>query len=81
MNIEQTLANSVKAAVKELFSAEVSEQMIQIQKTKKEFEGDFTIVVFPFLKISKKSPEETAKMLGEFLSANESLVSNYNVIK
>jgi len=81
MNIEQTLANSVKAAVKELFSAEVSEQMIQIQKTKKEFEGDFTIVVFPFLKISKKSPEETAKMLGEFLSANESLVANYNVIK
>lgn len=81
MNIEQTLANSVKAAVKELFSAEVSEQMIQIPKTKKEFEGDFTIVVFPFLKISKKSPEETAKMLGEFLSANESLVANYNVIK
>ena len=57
MTIEQQIINAAQTAVKELYGQEVAEKMVQLQKTKKEFEGNLTLVVFPFLKISRKKPE------------------------
>ena len=68
-------------AVKELYGQEVPEKMAQLQKTRAEFEGNLTLVVFPFLKMSKKKPEDTAKEIGEYLLTNEKSVANYNVVK
>lgn len=68
-------------AIKELYSQEVAESVINIQETRKEFEGQVTIVVFPITKISKKSPEETATAIGEYLVANVAEVSAFNVVK
>ena len=65
MTIEQQIINAALAAVKELYGQEVPEKMVQLQKTKKEFEGNLTLVVFPFLKISRKKPDETAREIGE----------------
>ena len=65
MNIEQTLVNGVVEAIKSLYGAEFNAEKIQLQKTRKEFEGDYTVVVFPFLALSKKRPEETAQEIGE----------------
>lgn len=82
MNIESQLNKAVAQAIKQLYGQEVAEKMIQIQKTKKEFEGHLTLVVFPFLKMSKKGPEQTAQEIGEYLLANEGkLVSAYNAVK
>lgn len=81
MNIEKALCSSVIKAVKELYGQDVPEKMVQLQKTKREFEGHFTLVVFPFLKISHKKPEETAEDLGRWLKENESCVASYNVVK
>ncbi len=81
MNIELTVVQSVVEAVKSLYGAEVNAEKIQLQKTRKEFEGDFTLVVFPFLSFSKKRPEETAQEIGEYLSANQPAVSAFNVVK
>ena len=81
MKIEDKLTESVLRGVKELYGADVPAKMVQIQKTKKEFEGHLTLVVFPFLKISKKGPEQTAQEIGEYLKQNEPAVSAYNVIK
>ena len=81
MKIEDQLTESVLRGVKELYGADVPAKMVQIQKTKKEFEGHLTLVVFPFLKISKKGPEQTAQEIGEYLKQNEPAVSAYNVIK
>ena len=64
MNIVDKLTESVQKGVKELYGQEVPTQMIQLQKTKKEFEGHLTLVVFPFLKLSKKGPEQTAQEIG-----------------
>ena len=64
-----------------LYSQEVPEKMVQIQKTKKEFEGHLTLVVFPFLKMSRKGPEQTAQEIGEYLKVNEPAVAAFNVIK
>ena len=81
MSIETTISKSVSEAIKSLYGAEVGAEKIQLQKTHKEFEGDFTVVVFPFLTLSKKRPEETAQELGEFLKANQPVVSAFNVVK
>ena len=68
-------------AIKELYGAEVPEKMVQVQKTRSEFEGSLTLVVFPFLKISKKKPEDTAQEIGDWLVANEPAVAGFNVVK
>ena len=81
MNIEKALCSSVIKAVKELYGQDVPKKMVQLQKTKREFEGHLTLVVFPFLKISHKKPEETAEDLGRWLKENESCVASYNVVK
>ena len=81
MKIEDKLTASVIQGVKELYGAEVPAKMVQLQKTKKEFEGHLTLVVFPFLKMSKKGPEQTAQEIGEYLVKNEPAISKFNVIK
>ena len=81
MNLENTLIQSVADAVKHLYGAEIGTEKMQLQKTRKEFEGDFTLVVFPFLALSKKRPEETAQEIGEYLKANQPLVASFNVVK
>ena len=81
MNLETKLTQSVAAAIKELYNADFNAEKIQLQKTRKEFEGDFTLVVFPFLAISKKRPEETAQEIGGFLKANQPIIEAFNVVK
>ena len=81
MVIEQQITGSVIAGIKELYGADVTEAQVQLQKTKKEFKGHLTLVVFPFLRMSKKSPEQTAQELGEYLVKNEPAVAEFNVIK
>ena len=81
MKIEDTLVASVISGLKALYGQEVPEKMVQLQKTKKEFEGHLTLVVFPFLKMSKKGPEQTAQEIGEYLKANDPAVAAFNVIK
>ena len=81
MQIEQTIVNHVLAGVKELYGQDVPANMIQLQKTKKEFEGSLTLVVFPLLRMSKKKPEDTAADLGEYLVAHCPAVDRYNVVK
>ena len=81
MKIESIISNSVIEAVKALYGQEVAPKMVQIQKTKQEFEGNLTLVVFPFLKISKKKPEDTAQEIGQYLQDNCSAVATFNVVK
>ena len=81
MNIETTLVQSVVEAIKSLYGADFSAEKIQLQKTRKEFEGDYTVVVFPFLAISKKKPEDTAQEIGEYLKSNITAISSFNVVK
>ena len=81
MKIEDKLVASVLNGLKALYGQEVPEKMVQLQKTKKEFEGHLTLVVFPFLKMSRKGPEQTAQEIGEYLKANEPAVAAFNVIK
>ncbi|WP_336594584.1 arginine--tRNA ligase [Bacteroides acidifaciens] len=81
MKIEDKIVASVISGLKALYGQEVPEKMVQIQKTKKEFEGHLTLVVFPFLKMSRKGPEQTAQEIGEYLKANEPAVAAFNVIK
>jgi len=81
MNLESILITSVVEAVKSLYGFEVDENQIQLQKTKKEFEGDLTVVTFPFVKAARKSPEQTGQEIGEFLIKNNPVVSKFNVIK
>lgn len=81
MNIEQELASAVQAALRSLYGQEAPAGQIQLQKTKKEFQGHFTLVVFPFLRLSRKKPEETAREIGAFLRENTELVAGYDVIK
>ena len=75
------MVQSVVEAIKSLYGTDFSAEKIQLQKTRKEFEGDFTLVVFPFLALSKKRPEETAQEIGEFLKANQPVISAFNVVK
>jgi arginyl-tRNA synthetase len=81
MNIEQQISNAAQAAIKALYGQDVPEKMVQLQKTRSEFEGNLTLVVFPFLKASKKKPEETAQEIGEYLAAHCEAVAAYNVVK
>jgi len=81
MNIDKLLQSAVSIALKELFDADFPEEKIAIQQTLKDFEGDKTVIVFPFLKMSRKPPEATGQLLGEKLVANVSFISDFNVIK
>ena len=81
MNILNEINRAAKQAVSTLYGQDVPEKMVQLQKTKKEFEGSLTLVVFPFLKISKKKPEDTAQEIGEWLKQNCKAVADYNVVK
>jgi len=81
MMIEQQIMAAAQAAVKALYGQDVPEKMVQLQKTRSEFEGSLTLVVFPFVKMARKSPEQTGQELGEYLVANCPAVSKYNVVK
>ena len=81
MTIEKMLTQQVLEAVKACYGVELTEKDVQLQETRKEFAGDLTVVVFPFTRYSRKSPEETAKELGEYLKQNIEEVETYNVIK
>jgi arginyl-tRNA synthetase len=81
MTINQLLEKNVIKAIEALYGQNVETSLIQLQPTKKEFEGDLTIVVFPFLRLSKKKPEDTAQDLGQWLMENTPELSSFNVIK
>lgn len=81
MKIEQQIAAAVSAALAELYGQQVPADSIQLQKTKREFEGHLTLVVFPYLKMSRKKPEDTAREIGEYLVKNSDAVSAYGVVK
>lgn len=81
MTIEQQIITTAQQAVKTLYGQEVPEKMVQLQKTKREFEGNLTLVVFPFLKISRKKPEDTAQNLGEYIKQNCDAIADFNVVK
>ena len=81
MSIETAISSAVMSAIKQLYGQDVPEKMVQLQKTRSEFEGNLTLVVFPFLKMSKKKPEDTAQEIGDFLVANEPSVAGFNVVK
>ena len=81
MDIEQKLVASVQGALKALYGQEVPAGQVQLQKTKKEFKGHLTLVVFPFLRMSRKGPEQTAQEIGNYLKENTNVVAEYNVVK
>ena len=81
MTIEQQIVATAIAAVKELYGQDVPEKMVQLQKTRSEFEGNLTLVVFPFLKISHKKPEDTAQDLGKYIKDNCQAIADYNIVK
>ena len=81
MMIEQQIMAAAQLAVKVLYGQDVPEKMVQLQKTRSEFEGNLTLVVFPFVKMARKSPEQTGQELGEYLVANCEAVSKFNVVK
>jgi len=81
LNIEHILTEKIIKGIKELYGGEVNNSLIQLQKTRKEFEGDITLVVFPVLKLSKKSPEATSEEIGKYVAGECAEVSNYNVVK
>src|SRR5574344_1826005 len=82
MTIEEILIGAVQEAVKALYGAEVTEQQVQLQKTKAEFEGHLTVVVFPFVKAARKSPEQVGTELGQYLTEHVGdVVAKFNVVK
>nr|WP_314697599.1 arginine--tRNA ligase [uncultured Prevotella sp.] len=81
MKIEEQITIAALAAAKELYGTEVPETMIQLQKTRSDFEGNLTLVTFPLLKTSRKKPEDTAQELGEYLKKNCQAVADFNVVK
>ena len=82
MEIEKKIISTIIKGIKDLYGQEVTENLVQLQTTKKEFEGHLTLVVFPFLKISKKKPEETAQEIGSYLKSNiPNVIADFNVIK
>ncbi len=81
MNIEEILTSAIVKGISSLYNADIKTQQVQIQKTRPEFEGNFTLVVFPYLRLSHKKPEETAQEIGEWLIRNESAVEKFNVVK
>ena len=81
MNPELFISKKAKEAIKALYGVEAEDKMVQTQATRKEFEGDITLVAFPLLKMSRKSPEATGAEIGEYIKNNEPLVESYNVVK
>ena len=81
MNLESILTTLVTDAVRVLYALEIEQNQIQLQKTKKEFTGDLTVVIFPFVKAARKSPEQTGQQIGEYLLQNSPIISDFNVIK
>ena len=81
MNIEQQIATTVLQAVSALYGEQVAPAMVQLQKTKKEFEGNLTLVVFPFVKMARRKPEEVGEQIGAYLKEHCEAVANYNVVK
>lgn len=81
MNIEKVITEATIKAVKALYGQDVPEKMVQLQKTKESFEGNLTLVVFPFLKISHKKPEDTAQEIGSVLERDCEAVARFNVVK
>ena len=81
MNIEQELQKAIIKVIAQLYNAEVNESQITLQRTKKEFTGHYTLVTFPLLRISKKSPEATAQEIGEALIKDSTIIESFNVIK
>ena len=81
MNIEALISKAAGEAVKALYGMDATEKMLQLQKTRSEFEGNLTLVVFPFVKAAKKSPEQTAQEIGDYLVQNCSAIEKFNVVK
>ena len=82
MTLEQNIAQLAKAAVKALYDVDAADSQIQLQKTRPEFEGNITLVVFPFVKLARKAPQQVASELGEWLMANgEGLIAKYNAVQ
>ncbi len=81
MNIDIILSDAIKQCINQVYGVTPADDQVQITKTKREFQGDFTLVVFPLLRISKKKPEDTANEIGEQLSKNQSIIESFNVIK
>ncbi len=81
LNTHILLGNAIRSAVKSLYGEDLTESQIQLQKTRKEFEGDITVVVFPLVKISKKGPEQTGEAIGVYLKEHVSEISGFNVVK
>ena len=81
MSLNEKLHNSVRDAIESLYGSTPDDKLIQLQKTRKEIEGDATLVVFPLLRLSRKSPEDTAADLGDYLAKNVDEVIGYNIMK
>ena len=81
MNIESYLAQTISETVNQLFDLSTNSENIVIQKTKKEFDGDYTLVTFPFIKASKKTPENTGELIGELLLKKNDNIIHFNVVK
>ena len=81
MNIEKLLTAAVVNAIKALYDTDITAEQVQVQKTRPDFEGHLTVVTFPFLRISKKKPEETGEDIAQWLIANTDLVSSFNTVK
>ena len=79
--MEIFLKENIRRVIKELYNAEVNDDLIQIQETRKDFKGDFTLIVFPLLRFSKNTPEKTGEMIGSQLMDSSPEISGYNVIK
>ena len=81
MNIEAYLSETISAVVNQLFELTTTPESIVLQKTKKEFEGDYTLVTFPYIKAAKTTPENTGQLIGEMLLKQNSNITNFNVVK
>ena len=81
MSIELIIRDQIVAAVEKCYHQQINPELVQLQNTRKEFEGDITLVVFPFVRMSKKSPEQTAAEIGEYLQQNVAEVEKFNVVK
>ena len=81
MNIETLIGKAAQEAIKALYGQDVPEKMVQLQKTRSEFEGNLTLVVFPFVKMARKSPEQTAEEIGAYLTEHCTAVEKFNVVK
>ena len=79
--MEIILKEKIKEAVQSIYNSEVKGDLIQIQETRKDFKGDFTLVVFPLLRFSKNTPEKTGEMIGQYLKDNFDAIWGFNVIK